>query len=208
MQISVYKYGGYCFNLEFNIIILKRMRCFIAIDIDEEIKKAISKLQNELTDCKADLRWVRPENIHLTLKFLGNVEEKRLDKIKARLTDVCIKHNRFTIEVKGMGVFPDKRRPRVLWVDVKDNSPLTVLQRELEDAMASIGFEKENRRFSPHLTIGRFRSLKGIEALYDKIQLHKDDSFGLMDVKSVFLMESRLKPSGSEYRRIAEVCLT
>ncbi|GAB4541999.1 MAG: RNA 2',3'-cyclic phosphodiesterase [Thermodesulfovibrionia bacterium] len=183
------------------------MRCFIAIDIDEGIKRSVSELQNELKGCNADLRWVKPENIHLTLKFLGDVEEKRIDKIKGKLIDACARYNAFTIEIKGMGLFPDKKRPRVLWVDVRDNNSLLGIQRDIEDAMASIGFEKEDRGFSPHLTIARFRSLKGIEALYDKIQLHKDDSLGLMDVKTVSLMESKLKPSGPEYRRVAEVCL-
>lgn len=185
----------------------KGMRCFIAIEVAEKVKTALAELQKELKGCNADIRWIKPENIHLTLKFLGNVDEKLLDKIKSKLKDTCNRYNGFSLEIKGMGISPDKRRPRVLWVDIRDNNSLTGLQRDIEEGMASIGFKKEDRRFSPHLTIGRFRSSAGIEALYDKIQLHKDDSFGLIDVKSVSLMESRLKPSGAEYTRIEEVFL-
>ncbi len=186
---------------------IKRMRCFIAIDLDERVKMALSAFQNKLKGCNADIRWVNPENIHLTLKFLGNIDESMLDKVKTNLEDICNKYNRFGLEAKGMGLFPDKRRPRVLWVDIRGNDSLTGLQRDIEEGMVSLGFDREDRRFSPHLTIGRFRSWRGIEALYDKIQLHKDDSFGLINVRSVFLMESKLRPSGAEYRKIAEVSL-
>lgn len=183
------------------------MRCFIAIDLDERVKMALSALQMELKGCNADIKWVKPENIHLTLKFLGNVDEKMLSKIEVKLGDACNKYNGFSLEAKGMDVFPNKRHPRVLWVDITSNDSLTGLQGEIEEGMASIGFEKENRGFTPHLTIGRFRSTTGIEALYDKIQLHRNDSFGLIDVRAVLLMESKLKPSGAEYIRIAEVPL-
>lgn len=183
------------------------MRCFIAIEVAEKVKTALAELQKELKGCNADIRWIKPENIHLTLKFLSNVDEKMLGKIKSKLKNTCNKYNGFTLEVKSMGLFPDKRRPRVLWVDIRDNNSLTGLQRDIDEEMASIGFGKEDRRFSPHLTIGRFKSSTGIEALYDKILLHKDDNFGLVDVRFVSLMESRLNPSGAEYSRIAEVSL-
>jgi|Deesub1362A_J573_1020465.scaffolds.fasta_scaffold00173_2 2'-5' RNA ligase len=180
------------------------MRCFIAIHIDEGVRSALSGLQEELKGCNVDIRWVRPENIHLTLKFLGDVKEDRLDMIRARLEDICSRYNRFSLEARGMGIFPDKKRPRVLWVDVDGNGNLKGLQHDIEEAMATIGFKKEDRAFTPHLTIGRFRSRAGIDALYDRMQSYMDERFGLFDVRSVFLMESILRPSGAEYRRVAE----
>jgi len=181
------------------------MRCFIAIDVDEKIKDAISALQVELKDFNANLRWVKPENIHLTLKFLGNVDEGMLDKIKRALRVACSGYKNFTLEAKGMGIFPDRRRPRVLWVDIKENDSLKSLQRAIEDAMVSTGFERDERGFSPHLTIARFRSSAEIGQLYDKIQLYKERYFGTMNVDSVLLMESRLRPAGAEYTRLFEV---
>jgi len=185
----------------------KSMRCFIAIDINKDVKTKISGLQEILKGCNADVRWVRPENIHLTLKFLGNVEEHRLDNVRARLEDICPRYSSFTLMAKGMGLFPDKRRPRVIWVDVNGNGNLRGLQSDIEGAMATMGFKKEERAFTPHLTIGRFRSRTGIDALYDKMQLYRDESFGVIDVRSVLLMESRLRPSGAEYRKIAGFAL-
>jgi 2'-5' RNA ligase len=185
----------------------KGMRCFIAIDINEKVKTAILELQRIFKGCNADIRWIKPENIHLTLKFLGNVEEDMLDKIRTKLEDICLRYKGFGLEAKGIGLFPDKRRPRVIWVDVNGNGNLRGLQSDIEGAMATMGFKKEERAFTPHLTIGRFRSRTGIDALYDKMQLYRDESFGVIDVRSVLLMESRLRPAGAEYRRVAEFAL-
>jgi len=180
------------------------MRCFIAIDIGEDVKMALSALQGELKGCNADIRWVRPENIHLTLKFLGNVEEGMLDLIKASLGDICSRYSRFKLEARGMGLFPDRRRPRVLWVDIGGDGSLKGLQHDIEEAMVAIGFKEEDRGFTPHLTIGRLRSRTGFKMLYDKMQSYMDKHFGVFDVRSIFLMESILRPSGAEYRRVAE----
>ncbi|MBI4697762.1 MAG: RNA 2',3'-cyclic phosphodiesterase [Nitrospirae bacterium] len=135
------------------------MRSFIAIELPEAVRYALSGIEEELKKSRADVRWVKPENIHLTLKFLGDVEEKNTEKITEILKDICRRFKPFALEIKGMGVFPHPRSPRVLWTGMDISDTLENLQKEIEDAMTSLGFEREDRRFTAHLTLGRFRSL-------------------------------------------------
>jgi len=183
------------------------LRSFIAIELPEAVKSALSEFQQELEKCGADVRWVRPEGIHLTLKFLGNINDKDVDRIVKTIEGTCKKYTAFNLEIAGAGVFPNKKTPRVLWVGITGNGAFANLQQEIEDAMASMGFEKENRKFVPHLTLGRFRSSIGKEALLDKIELHKDNKFGMIDVKTVSFMKSDLSPSGAKHTRVAEILL-
>ncbi len=182
------------------------MRSFIAIELPETAKSALAELQQEFKKCGADIRWVKPENIHLTLKFLGNIDEKNVDKVVKIIKEVCNRYNMFTLEVKGIGVFPNIKSPRVLWVGI-NGGVLAELQGEIEDGMASLGFERENRKFTAHLTLGRFRSSMGKEGLLEAIKLHEKDSFGSINVKSIFLMRSDLNPAGAQHTKIAGVFL-
>jgi RNA 2',3'-cyclic 3'-phosphodiesterase len=183
------------------------LRSFIAIELPERVRSAISELQQELKKCKADIRWVKPDNIHLTLKFLGDTDEKSLDSIVEATKAACSGYGRFDLETRGVGVFPDMRAPRILWVGISDNDSLTGLQKSIEDGLAALGFTPEKRRFRPHLTLGRFISSSGKEGLYDKIEEHKDISPGLIEVKSLFLIKSELTPYGAEYTKIAGIDL-
>ncbi|MBI5674500.1 MAG: RNA 2',3'-cyclic phosphodiesterase [Nitrospirae bacterium] len=183
------------------------LRSFIAIELPEKVKSAISELQQELKKRKADIRWVKPESIHLTLKFLGDTDEKILDRIVEAIKAACGGYGRFNLETKGVGVFPDMRAPRVLWLGISDNDSLTGLQKSIEDGLAKLGFSPEKRRFRPHLTIGRFKSSFGKEGLYDKIEELKDISLGLIEVQSIFLIKSELNPSGAKYTKIAGIDL-
>jgi len=183
------------------------MRCFIAIELPEGVKSALEGLQEEFKKCGVDVRWVKPENIHLTLKFLGNIDEKKVKEIVKRIERVCDKYESFSLEARGVGVFPSLHAPRVLWAGIKGNSPLKWLQSDVEDEMASMGFKREDREFTPHLTIGRFKSFTDKKELANKIELHKDNSFGWINVKAIVLMKSDLRPSGAEYTRIAEIPL-
>lgn len=171
------------------------------------MRTALSELQNELKKCGADVKWVRPESIHLTLKFLGDIKEKDVDSIVKLIEGTCKKHTVFNLEIKGTGVFPNMRAPRVIWIGIDGAATIMELQRELEDGVASLGFEKENRSFSPHLTLGRFRSLWGKEALIEKIETYKDGKLVSIDVNSISLMKSELSPAGAKYTKLAEVFL-
>jgi len=182
------------------------MRCFIAIELPENVKSALSDIEGKLKKINADIRWVKPDNIHLTLKFLGNVEEETVGKIAKLMEKICSRYNSFYLEIKGVGMFPDKKYPRVLWIGVMDNNILETLQKDIEDSMATIGFEKE-KRFNAHLTLGRFRSSKGKDALLDAIKELESNNYGTINVKSISLMKSDLHPEGARYTKIAEFLL-
>ncbi len=179
------------------------LRSFIAIELPETVKKALAEFQQELGKCGADIRWGRPENIHLTLKFLGNIEEDKADIIAEKIKRTCKGHSGFKIGILGTGVFPNKRSPRVLWAGIDLNDDIMTLQNGIEEAMASLGFEREKRRFSPHLTLGRFRSSRGKQAVLDKMDSYRENIFGIMDVDSVLLMRSDLDPDGAKHTKIA-----
>ncbi len=183
------------------------MRSFIAIELPETIKKALAEFQQELGKCGADVRWVRSENIHLTLKFLGDIEEDKADIIAEKIKGTCKGQPGFKLSISGTGVFPNNRSPRVLWAGIELNDEINELQTGIEEAMASLGFKREKRRFSPHLTLGRFRSLRGKQAVLDKMDSYTEKIFGLMDVKSVLLMRSDLGPGGAKYTEMAEAIL-
>lgn len=183
------------------------MRCFIAIEIPETVKSVLSGIEEELKKTEADVRWVNPDNIHLTLKFLGNIKEETVKKVMKMMETVCSSCNSFNLEVKGLGVFPSIKSPRVLWVDIEESDVLKSLQEEIDKKMVPIGFEREDRKFTPHLTMGRFRSSIGKGALLEVIKQHEKDTFGTIDVQYISLMRSDLNPEGARYTRIAEIPL-
>lgn len=183
------------------------LRSFIAIELPEAVKSALAALQQDLKKCGADIRWVKPENIHVTLKFLGDIDGKNVGNIVKQLDGACAEHPLFDLEISGTGVFPNPKSPRVLWAAIQSVDTLEKLHGDIELAMASLGFSPEGRKFAPHLTLGRFRSLKGSEALMGKIEQHKNDKFGLINVKVISLMRSDLTPAGAKYSRLAEVNL-
>lgn len=183
------------------------MRCFIAIELPEAVKSALSLIEEEFKKTRADVRWVNPNNIHLTLKFLGNIKEEITEKIKMLIEQICSNYKPFSIEIKDIGMFPNKKSPRVLWVGVEYNELLKTLQNEIDNAMASLGFERESRKFTPHLTLGRFRSARVNELFQEAIKLHEKDSFGSINVESISLMRSDLNPAGARYTKIADISL-
>ncbi len=183
------------------------MRSFIAIELPDTVKSALLSLQQELKTCGADIRWVKTEGIHLTLKFLGNIEDKLVDRIIEILKGTCRKYRAFNCEIRGVGVFPHVKSPRVLWVGVGNAEPLTKIQQEIENGMSSLGFERENRKYSPHLTLGRFKSSQGRTALLDKVESHKNSLLGSVDVNNISLMRSDLSPAGAKYTNIAKISL-
>lgn len=179
------------------------MRSFIAIELHETVKKILAEFQQEMKKCGPDVRWTRLDNIHLTLKFLGNIEEDKADTIAEKIKGACKGRSGFKIGITGTGVFPNDRSPRVLWAGIDLNDEIIALHEKIEDAMASVGFEREKRRFSPHLTLGRFRSPGGKQAALDKLDSYREKIFGIMDVNSVLLMRSDLGPGGAKYTKIA-----
>ncbi len=178
------------------------MRCFIALSISDPVKRNILEFIDLLKRYDANVRWLSREGIHITLKFLGDVDESKIVKIEDSLRTVSAMTGRFSLEIRGAGVFPDFSRPGVLWVGAGESEKLTRLHSDMEEALCRIGFSRDKRRFRPHVTIGRVKSPVGIRTLLKELRSHKESVFGTIDIKEVDLMKSTLKPSGAVYERI------
>ncbi len=183
------------------------LRSFIAIELSETLKNELARLQQELKKCGADVRWVKPENIHLTLKFLGDIEEQIVEDVVKIIQGTCSTFKPFSLDIKGTGLFPNPRSPRALWVGVNGSEDVIRFQGEINDRMSALGFKREKRRFTPHLTLGRFKSPQDKDPLLEKIVLLKNRSLGRMNVLTISLMQSELSPAGAQYRRLADIPL-
>jgi RNA 2',3'-cyclic 3'-phosphodiesterase len=183
------------------------IRAFIAVEVDSEVLQRIFAVTDDLNRAIPDIRWTPQANCHLTLKFLGNIEEKQIDPIGQALEDEVSLFPRCTINAKGLGVFPDAKRPRVLWVGI-EGKPLAALAKSVEIALGALGFEKEQRGFSPHLTIGRWRQgNRRRSELEHALEHWQAYDFGRSSVDEVKLLQSVLKPGGAEYRPLKSVRL-
>jgi 2'-5' RNA ligase len=175
------------------------LRCFIAVGIPESIKKGIGVLIDILKKHEVDVKWIIPENLHLTLKFLGGTPDDLISGIGKSLSAVVSSYAPFYIKIYSTGVFPSKKYPRVIWVGMEDSEVLRKLHGDIEDEMSGLGYKKEGKDFRPHLTIGRVRSQKGMMNIINEIENFKDKDFGTITVDSIKLMKSELKPKGAEY---------
>ena len=179
------------------------MRCFIAIDIDEQIRKALANLQNELRSKvdirKGDVKWVNPENIHLTLKFLGEIKDEQIMDVCNITGDVAGRHKSFELDIESVGWFGGKSA-RVLWVGTGQScDKLLQLQEDLEQQLDSAGWPRDARKFSGHLTLCRIRNTKAGIKLARITEEYKDYKLGTIPVDSVCVFESRLTPQGPIY---------
>jgi len=181
------------------------LRCFVAIEIPEQIKQDIGKLIEIFKKHSADVKWVEYKNIHLTLKFLGKTSEDLLPWIHESLHKVAISYKPLYIKICKAGVFPNRKYPRVIWVGIEDSETLGRLQGDIENSMALLGFQREGRAFHPHLTFGRVRSQKGMENLLNELDSYKEKDFGVIEVTNIKLMSSELKPTGAQYNCLCEI---
>ncbi|HKS83625.1 MAG TPA: RNA 2',3'-cyclic phosphodiesterase [Candidatus Acidoferrales bacterium] len=177
------------------------MRLFVAIDFPDAVREAIRGLIAQLKPESRSARWVRPEGMHITLKFLGETDPSRLGSIRSALSAIQSSQP-VEMRFRALGFFPNERRPRVLWIGVEASPILAALAADADRALASIGFAPESRAFVPHLTLARFQSPKGTESLVRKAGELKDAEFGSTRESQFYLFQSILKPSGAEYRRL------
>jgi len=176
------------------------MRTFIAVNLTDNIRQALSRTQEALKGEGTDVSWVKPENLHITLKFLGEVEEARLPELRETIASFLRDAAPFRLTFEGLGAFPTLRAPRVIWAGAKEGAAeLAALQAKIEEGLWRIGFPKEERSFTPHLTLGRVRSLRRREALVEGISKATSAAFGGMVLERVELMKSQLHPAGSIY---------
>jgi RNA 2',3'-cyclic 3'-phosphodiesterase len=175
------------------------MRAFIAIDLPPEVRVGLDRWQKTFQKLSSGARWTRPEGIHLTLKFLGEIRDKQIEEVRHALAAIG-PFSPFRVEIKGFRFFPDSRRPRVFWAGIAAPPDLAQIARRVEDALESIGFPREARAFSPHLTLARFRDPRPEANLREEAEKHAGLTIGSFDVKEFFLFESRLHPQGAEYK--------
>lgn len=184
------------------------IRSFIAIPLGADLIARIEKTQRELKSVPADVKWVSPGSIHLTLKFLGNVEEAGIEDIAQGIKRGIKDVHPWKANVKTMGAFPGLRSPRVVWIGIDDTGGQMVrLQNQIEKEMAGLGFEEEKRAFSPHLTLGRVRSPQGRNDLAKYLLDERERVFGEISVDRVILYKSELRPSGAVYTALRELPL-
>jgi RNA 2',3'-cyclic 3'-phosphodiesterase len=179
----------------------KTLRTFTAIEITKAIRARAEELINSLAGTSADVKWVEPHNLHLTLKFLGDVHEREIAAVCAAVVRGAAKVDPFDVEVRGAGAFPTPARPRTVWLGVAmGTEPIITLHDHVETDLAKLGYREEHRRFQAHLTIGRVRGTgPGIAELGDHLRQHADFLAGQMTVSKVTVFASTLTPDGPVY---------
>ena len=183
----------------------RRIRCFIAINLPSDVREQISKYIENLKVYSKDIRWINAANLHLTLKFLSEITSDKVHQVKKCLYPISDQFSSFNLNIFGTGCFPGKKRPRVFWIGMEQDktNPLFVIQQWIENQLLDLKFEKEKRRFSPHLTLGRVRAKTPVDfsELFTFLEQNPFEPFKF-SVTSIFFMQSILKPSGAEYHII------
>jgi RNA 2',3'-cyclic 3'-phosphodiesterase len=181
------------------------IRVFIAAAISDHARGKISDLLAGLKKSDAAVRWVKPSSIHLTLRFIGNIDPDRTDALFGAVMD-CVKSvSPFETEIKGFGAFPNQKRPRVYWLGfAKGGKELRQIFDALEEKLETAGFGKSDKSFSPHLTLGRVKSGKGKERVLKALDSLAKKSFGRFTIDRICLYQSELRPEGAKYTVLKE----
>ena len=179
-------------------------RLFIAIRLPEDVIHKITEISRYFqTQLPPEvLKWVETENLHLTLRFLGEIPEGKISQVRDALTQVAATQNPFTLSVEGLGMYPHANQPRTIWLGFQGAKPAMSLHAKLENALAGIKLEIENRPFNPHLTLARVRSRTDREAAHQigqTLAAFKVGSLGAVEVHEIHLIESKLTPQGPIY---------
>lgn len=186
----------------------EKLRAFIAISLPESVLQAIVNAQKTLKDSGLKIRWVKKEGIHLTIKFLGDIERDHVESIHSAMQRATQAFSPLVLQGEGLGVFPDLKRPRVVWAGVSgDVKRLRALQGELEARLAGLGFPKEKRSFKGHLTLGRIKGRMDGVKLGEALRALGDFRTTTFTAQSLVLFQSDLRPDGAVYSRLAEATL-
>jgi RNA 2',3'-cyclic 3'-phosphodiesterase len=190
------------------------MRVFVGIDLDDASRGRIQRFLEGVREFAPDVRWIRPESLHLTLKFIGEKPTPVVDEMKSALS--AIQAEKVDIALRGYGFFPTAKAPRVFWIGIEAGPGLAALARAVDQITAGLGIPKEERGFSPHLTLARGgrgsgapprqkgdRANKSFQRLQEKLAALPTPEFGSMTAREFFLYESRLSGAGSRYTKIA-----
>jgi 2'-5' RNA ligase len=177
------------------------MRLFVALEIPSAVRENLAELLKALRAVSPQTRWVRPENLHVTLKFIGEVPEAKLAAIRTPLSQVR-SDQRVSLDFRGLGFFPNEKHPRVFWAGIEASPNLKSLAADIEKAAETLGIPREQRAFSPHLTLARFEPPRLSGQLRTAIQENAGRDFGSVKTNQFRLIESKLKPSGAEYTTV------
>jgi RNA 2',3'-cyclic 3'-phosphodiesterase len=194
------------------------MRVFVAVDIDDAIRERITRFLEGVRGFAPDARWVQPESLHLTLKFIGEKSEEEVERVRSELA--TIEASRFEMNIRGYGFFPGARAPRVFWVGIDGGPKLTSLAAVVDETLARLNIPKEEHAFTPHLTLARdagrsgsARKRKGdhpnrcFQHLQEKLTSLPSPELGTMTAREFFLYRSQLSPRGSTYTKLAGFAL-
>jgi 2'-5' RNA ligase len=190
------------------------MRLFIALDLADDVRERITRFVEGVAGFAPDARWVKPESLHVTLKFIGEQPEPAVDQIKQALSAIVASGS--DIQFRGYGFFPTAKSPRVFWIGMEADPQLAALAAAIDDKTATLGVPKEDRAFSPHLTLARGAGGSGappwrkgdgpnptFQHLQQKLSALPTPEFGTMAARDFFLYQSQLSPKGSKYTRLA-----
>jgi len=184
------------------------IRSFIAVELNDTVREDLEKIQKDFGRLDCDIKWVKPKNIHLTLKFLGSVHPKKMKEILALLPSLYEKTNAFECDITHVGAFPRAERPRVIWAGIEKNASLVEdLAACTENGLCRLGFAKEKRAFSPHVTLGRVRSQKNIHLLGKALNSYSLSSPIAQRIARVTLFKSTLTSQGPVYESLAQIPL-
>ncbi len=183
------------------------MRLFVAIDLPLEWKEILAKPEASIGWVGRGIKWVEPRGMHLTLKFLGEVEESLLPELEHPLAGACDGIASFTMQIHGTGVFPNPKRPRIYWAGLEAPPALLVLQKNVDREMQRLGFERDDHPFRPHLTIARIKDPIGKERMTDAFLNYRLESEPTT-VREILLMRSHLSAAGARYEAIRRFPLT
>jgi RNA 2',3'-cyclic 3'-phosphodiesterase len=184
------------------------LRAFVAAELPEDLLKAVDAVQADLRRRGVRVRWTRPENVHLTLKFLGDLPAVRVADVTDAMRSAAAGHDAFRLAAAGIGVFPGLRRPRVLWAGLSGAvAALERLQQALDDRLAAAGIPREARGFHGHLTLGRFGEGAAAGPVADALSVYAAQGFGSFEVRELVLFQSDLRPRGPVYTALARAPL-
>lgn len=185
------------------------MRSFIALDFNDEIKNNVNRYVERWRHQAAEVKWVRSHGLHLTLKFLGEIDDGALSAARLAVEAAAAHHSPFLIRLKGTGSFPTRSRsPRVLWIGLETTPALSALHADMEVELEQRGFPRETHAFHPHLTIGRVRRPPLPEKMIEEFHQGHETTFGEMLLRKITIFKSVLMKSGAEYSPLAEINLS
>ena len=180
---------------------MSQLRAFLAMEVDEDLKAKMYKIIKEFKQIDARIKYVELENLHLTLKFFGDIDTEGIDLLSSKIEKVVSNFDKFTVKIKGCGAFPNTKRIKVIWFGLDEDAIVKQLHDELDKEFVKLGFDKD-RKFSTHLTIGRMKSAKGKDKVKSKIEEFSEVEIGEMCVDRIVLKKSTLTPQGPIYEDI------